>query len=220
MLQNNKRSILLEWNGKALSGKRTRHINIVYFIITDWVNMKEISIDWCPTKKMVADFTTKPLPGSQFRELRDYIMRVRATTEWIELKLISLRAEKMAIKAKIDNAPTNCGLLKELQEVKEKNAKGDIELNDEVKMILTDNEKISHSNVWSTHQETTESLKKSRGKVYSMLLGQCTQVTLQRYLTKLPIFYIKNFITTYIQGQSIFCLSFPPCRQSNRTRAI
>jgi hypothetical protein len=40
--------------------------------------MKEISIDWCPTKKMVADFMTKPLQGSQLRELRDYIMgRVR-----------------------------------------------------------------------------------------------------------------------------------------------
>jgi hypothetical protein len=40
----------------------------------DRVNMKEISIDWCPTKKMVADFMTKPLQGSLFRELRDYIM--------------------------------------------------------------------------------------------------------------------------------------------------
>jgi hypothetical protein len=40
--------------------------------------MKEIGIDWYPSKKMVADFTTKPLQGSQFRELRYYIMgRVR-----------------------------------------------------------------------------------------------------------------------------------------------
>jgi len=40
--------------------------------------MKEISIDWCPAKKMVADFMTKPLQVSLFRELRDYIMsRVR-----------------------------------------------------------------------------------------------------------------------------------------------
>jgi hypothetical protein len=38
------------------------------------VNMKEISIGWCPTKKMVADFMTKPLQGSPFRNLRDYIM--------------------------------------------------------------------------------------------------------------------------------------------------
>jgi hypothetical protein len=40
--------------------------------------MKEISIDWCPTKEMVADYMTKPLQGSLFRELRNYIMgRVR-----------------------------------------------------------------------------------------------------------------------------------------------
>jgi hypothetical protein len=43
--------------------------------------MKEISIGWCPTKKMVADFMMKPLQVSCFRSLRDYIMgRVRSTT--------------------------------------------------------------------------------------------------------------------------------------------
>jgi hypothetical protein len=79
LLQDNKSFILLERNGKALSGKRTRHINIQYFFITDWVNRKEISIGWCPTKKMVADFITKPLQGSHIRNLRDYIMgRVRS----------------------------------------------------------------------------------------------------------------------------------------------
>ncbi len=80
LLQDNKSLILLERNGKALRGKRTRHVNIRYFFITDWVNMKQISIGWCPTKKMVADFMMKPLQGSHFRNLRDYIMgRVRST---------------------------------------------------------------------------------------------------------------------------------------------
>ncbi len=44
--------------------------------------MKEVTIDWCPTKQMVADFMTKPLQGRQFRNLKDYIMgrvRVRST---------------------------------------------------------------------------------------------------------------------------------------------
>jgi hypothetical protein len=36
--------------------------------------MKEVIIEWSPTKKMVADFMTKPLQGSHFRNLRDYIM--------------------------------------------------------------------------------------------------------------------------------------------------
>ena len=40
--------------------------------------MKEISVHWCPTKEMVADFWTKPLQGSHFRRQQDYIMgRVR-----------------------------------------------------------------------------------------------------------------------------------------------
>ena len=36
--------------------------------------MKEVEIEWCPTKEMVADFMTKPLQGSHFRRLRDLIM--------------------------------------------------------------------------------------------------------------------------------------------------
>jgi hypothetical protein len=74
LLQDNRSSMLLERNGKASSSKRTRHINIRYFFITDRVNMKEVEIEWCPTKEMVADFMTKPLQGSHFRRLRDLIM--------------------------------------------------------------------------------------------------------------------------------------------------
>ena len=68
LLQDNKSLILLERNVKASSGKRKRHINISYFFITDWVNMKEVSIDWCPTKEMVADFMTKPLQAVSLRD--------------------------------------------------------------------------------------------------------------------------------------------------------
>ena len=74
LLQDNQSSILLERNGRASSGKRTRHINIQYFFITDRVNVKEVEIECCPTKEMVADFMTKPLQGSHFRRLRDLIM--------------------------------------------------------------------------------------------------------------------------------------------------
>ncbi len=74
LLQDNKSSMLLEKNSKASSGKRTQHINIQYFFITDRVNMKEVEIEWCPIKKMEADFMTKPLQGSHFRRLRDLIM--------------------------------------------------------------------------------------------------------------------------------------------------
>jgi hypothetical protein len=63
-----------------------------------------------------------------------------------------------------------------MREVDDQIANGEIELADEVKMKLTKDEKIAHANAWRTHRETIESLKKSRGKVDSLLLGQCTQV--------------------------------------------
>jgi hypothetical protein len=106
--------------------------------------------------------------------------RVKATRERIELRLKSLRAEKTAIKAKMISAPTNRGLLKELREVDDQITKGDIKLKDEVKMKLTDDEKTAHSKGWHSHCESSNSLKKSRGKIYSLILGQCTQVLVDK----------------------------------------
>ena len=76
LYQDNKSSILLEKNGKMSSGKRTKHINIRYFFITDRASKGELSIEWCPTADMVGDFATKPLHGALFRKFRDQIMGV------------------------------------------------------------------------------------------------------------------------------------------------
>jgi len=66
--------MLLERNGKASSSKRTKHINVRYFFITDRISKGEVRVEWCPTNDMVADFMTKPLQGSLFRKFRDLIM--------------------------------------------------------------------------------------------------------------------------------------------------
>jgi hypothetical protein len=71
----------------------------------------------------------------------------------------------LAIEAEIKVAPTDRGLLKEMREVDDQIAKEKIELANEVEMKLIEDKKIVHANVWRTHRETTESLKKSRGKV-------------------------------------------------------
>jgi hypothetical protein len=39
---------------------------------------------------------------------------------------------------------------------------------------------MAHSNVWRSHHNTTEGLKKSRGKVYLLLLGQFTQMLVNK----------------------------------------
>ena len=78
--QDNKSTILLAENGKASSGKRTRHINIRYFFIKDRVASGEVKIEHCPTNEMIGDFFTKPLQGMQFIKFRDMIMNVNPTT--------------------------------------------------------------------------------------------------------------------------------------------
>ena len=75
LYQDNTSSIKLETNGKASSTKRTRHINIRYFLVTDKIQKGEINtVECCPTEEMIADYFTKPLQGGQFKRFRNQIM--------------------------------------------------------------------------------------------------------------------------------------------------
>jgi hypothetical protein len=76
LFQDNKSSILLEKNGKASSSKRTKHINILYFFITDRFRNEKVLVVWCPKGDMIGDYATKPLQGVLFRKFRDQIMGV------------------------------------------------------------------------------------------------------------------------------------------------
>ena len=73
LYQDNTSAIQLENNGKTSSGQRTRHINIRYFFIKDKVESGEVTIIYCPTKDMIADFFTKPLQGIKFIRFRKSI---------------------------------------------------------------------------------------------------------------------------------------------------
>ena len=72
--QDNTSSILLERNGRRSSTKRTKHMDIRYFYITEQVGRKTIHVTHCPTNEMVGDFFTKPLQGSLFLKMHNYIM--------------------------------------------------------------------------------------------------------------------------------------------------
>ena len=72
--QDNMSAILCEKNGKKSSGKRTRELNIRYFMVTDQVKKVHLIIKYCPTDDMVGDFMTKSLQGIKFRKFRDIIM--------------------------------------------------------------------------------------------------------------------------------------------------
>jgi hypothetical protein len=74
--QDNRSAMLLEKNGKASSSKRTKHINIRYYFVTDRIQKNELTVEWCPTGDMIADFMTKPTQGALFKKFRDQIMGV------------------------------------------------------------------------------------------------------------------------------------------------
>ena len=74
--QDNKSAMLLERNGTRSASKRTRHLEIRYFFVTDNVARNRVSIVYCPTTDMIADFFTKPLQGSQFHRMVKLIMNL------------------------------------------------------------------------------------------------------------------------------------------------
>ena len=74
--QDNKPAMLLEKNGRLSAGKRSKHINIRYFFVTDRIAKGDVKVEWCPTEDMTRDFWMKPLQGALFRRFRDLIMGV------------------------------------------------------------------------------------------------------------------------------------------------
>jgi hypothetical protein len=77
LYQDNQSAILLEKNGRKSSGKRTKHLNIRYYFITDRISNKELSVAYCPTEEMIGDFFTKPLQGKLFYKFRAIIMNLK-----------------------------------------------------------------------------------------------------------------------------------------------
>ena len=76
--QDNRSAILLESNGMKSAGKRSKHIAIRYYFITDRVRKKEVKIEWCPTLEMLGDFFTKPVQGELFRKFRDGVLNLES----------------------------------------------------------------------------------------------------------------------------------------------
>ena len=74
MYQDNQLTILLENNGRASRSRRTKHLNIRYFFLTERIKKGELKIEYCPTDDVVADFFTKLLQGKKFLQFSKIIM--------------------------------------------------------------------------------------------------------------------------------------------------
>ena len=74
LYQDNKSAILLEKNGRKSSSKRTKHIEVRYYYMADHIAKGDLTVVWCLTDKMIADFLTKPLQGRMFIQFRHALM--------------------------------------------------------------------------------------------------------------------------------------------------
>jgi len=72
--QDNQSAIRLERNGRKSCGDKSRHIHIRFFFIKDIIKRGGLTLTYCPTERMLADYYTKPLTGARFRYYRGIIM--------------------------------------------------------------------------------------------------------------------------------------------------
>jgi hypothetical protein len=72
--QDNKSTVLLKVKGKKSSGKRTCHLNIRYFLVTNAVAKQECKVSWIPCEGMYAYYMTKAQAGLEFCCMRDFVM--------------------------------------------------------------------------------------------------------------------------------------------------
>ena len=95
--QDNQSTMLLAKNGRHLSGKSTRHLEIRYYFVTDNIRHNRLSLEYCPTEEMIRDFFTKPLQGALFYKLWSLIMNLKS-----DESVVSMEAERTTslIKAK------------------------------------------------------------------------------------------------------------------------
>ena len=74
LYQDNQSAIKMEKNGRNSCTGNSRHIDIRFFFVKDRVDSGDINVEYCPTNKMLADFFTKPLQGTVFKNFRSTVM--------------------------------------------------------------------------------------------------------------------------------------------------
>ena len=74
--QDNQSAIRLEKNCKQSNSKRTMHINIRYYFITDRIMKQEASVEFFPNFDMIGDYFTKALQGYQFHRFRNIVLGI------------------------------------------------------------------------------------------------------------------------------------------------
>ncbi len=88
--------------------------------------------------------------------------------------------ELQVINTELLLAPNDLNLLKSQMEAENKLELAKFDLMDVIEVKTTADEGMAFSNAWRTYRERTDRLVRSQGKVYSLVLGQCTTVLLDK----------------------------------------
>ena len=60
----------MKWATDAASWSKTRHIDVQYHKVREWVSAGEMRVEHCPTSAQIADIATKALPTDTHRRLK------------------------------------------------------------------------------------------------------------------------------------------------------
>ncbi len=92
----------------------------------------------------------------------------------------SLQKQLAVIEGELLLTPSDLNLLKSQMEVDNKLELAKFELTDVVEVKTTADESMAFNNAWCTYHERMDCPVRSRGKVYSLVLGRCTTFLLDK----------------------------------------
>jgi hypothetical protein len=158
--------------GKDGDMLRTSKEKLALYIGTNYYG-DDACQEWLSEKKLVLQEPTYPDAVLARHRLREI-----AVTNRVTKMITSLEKQLQVINTELLLTPNDFNLLKSHMEVENKLELAKFDLTDVIEVKTTADEGIAFSNTWRTYSERTGRLVRSRGKVYSLVLGQCTTVLL------------------------------------------
>jgi hypothetical protein len=81
LYQDNTSTITMVHMGRGSSGSNTKHIDIRYFFVKQFVDDQTLIIDHLAREHMLADFFASPRTGRDFRRMRDILLGITVTSD-------------------------------------------------------------------------------------------------------------------------------------------
>ena len=94
LYQENMSAMLLEKNGNIPSTQNTKHVNVRYYFIKDWVETGDVVIEHFPTEEILGYHFTKPLQGVLLRKFRAEIMNIPGDLDMGEMGMYGTGLKK------------------------------------------------------------------------------------------------------------------------------